>query len=128
MERVHIQQLRSLPPPVYGQMRQAQRQAAGVWNRCCEQHQAARTAALRWPGRNALQKATKGNRFDPHSQLVQMIVHAFLANVDTAGQLRASGHRKIRYPYKAKRFYPVHWPKQATAVYTSTIVLPMGRG
>ena len=35
-----------------------------------------------------------------------MVVHAFLANVDTTQPLRTQGRTDIRYPYKDKTFYP----------------------
>ena len=70
--------------------------------------------------------STKG-QFALHSQTVQMITHAFLANVETARELRTT-NRKIRSPSKDKRFYPLFWPAQAVSVERGRIVLPMGRG
>ena len=60
-----------------------------------------------WPTRDELQQATKG-LFALHSQTVQMVCHQFLANVDTARELRQT-NRNIRYPYKDKRYYPLLW-------------------
>ncbi len=34
----------------------------------------------------------------------------------------------MKYPWKTKRFYPVHWPGQAVSVELGRVVLPMGRG
>ena len=65
--------------------------------------------------------------FALHSQTVQMVCHQFLANVDTARELRQT-NRKIRYPYKDKRFFPLSWPAQAVSVERGRIILPMGRG
>ena len=76
-----------------------------MWTVCRDRHLAARQQHTRWPDRDELQQATKG-QFALHSQTVQMICHQFLANVDTARELRQT-NRKIRYPYKDKRFYPV---------------------
>lgn len=105
-------------------------EAAQVWNRCCELHKAARTTHSTWPGQNELQQATKG-RFALHSQSVQMVVQAFLGNIETTRQLRQT-HPKMRmkYPWKTKRFYPypVHWPAQAVSRERGRVVLPMGRG
>jgi putative transposase len=101
-------------------------EAAQVWNYCMETHKEARLTHAKWPGRSALQKATKG-RFALHSQSVQMIAHAFLANVDTTRQLKPT-HPKMRYPYKTKRFYPVSWPAQAVCKQAGRVILPMGRG
>ena len=67
------------------------------------------------------------SQFALHSQTVQMVCHQFLANVDTARELRQT-NRKIRYPYKDKRFFPLYWPAQAVSVERGRIVLPMGRG
>lgn len=57
-----------------------------------------------------------------------MVCHAFLANVDTARQLRKAGRSEIRYPYRDKHFYPLYWPAQAMSIEKDTIILPMGRG
>ncbi len=128
MQTVNIYRLTHLSPTLFGRLKAAQMEAAQVWNLCCELHKAARTTSTTWPDRNELQQATKG-RFGLHSQSVQMVVHAFLANIETTQKLRAS-HPKMRmkYPWKAKRFYPVHWPAQAVSVERGRVVLPMGRG
>src|SRR5260370_21625963 len=82
----------------------------------------------RWPGRNDLQRATKG-RYGLHSQSVQMIVHAFLANIDTTRELRKTHPQmRMKYPWRTKRFYPVHWPAQAVSKEKGRVVLPMGKG
>lgn len=62
-----------------------------------------------------------------HSQTVQMIFHAFLANIETTRQVKKQ-NPKMCYPYKDKRFYPLLWPKQAVWVRPGRVVLPMGRG
>jgi len=103
-------------------------EAAKVWNLCCEIHKEARMTHSRWPARNALQQATKG-QFALHSQSVQMVVHAFLANIDTTRQLRQSHPQmKLKYPWRTKRFYPVKWPAQAVSREQGRVVLPMGKG
>jgi putative transposase len=90
---------------LFQRLKAAQMEAAQVWNTCCELQKTARVAHTQWPGRNELQKATKG-RFALHSQSIQMIVHAFLANVLATRQLKPS-NPKMKYPWKTKRFYPV---------------------
>lgn len=57
-----------------------------------------------------------------------MVCHVFLANVDTARQLRQSGRTEIRYPWRDKDFYPLLWPEQAVAIQGNKVILPMGRG
>ena len=103
-------------------------EAGRVWNTCCAIHREARKAETKWPNRGDLQVATKGG-FAIHSQSVQMVAHAFLANIDTTQQLRKTHPQMgMRYPWKEKRFYPLMWPAQAVHVEATRIVLPMGRG
>ncbi len=128
MNTVKIYQLKNLSSTQNQRLRQAQQEAALVWNDCVTLHQDARMHHLKWPGRDALQKATKG-RFALHSQSIQMVTHAFLANVDTTRQLRQTHpHMKMRFPYKEKPFYPVSWPAQAVCKEEGRVLLPMGRG
>lgn len=128
MNTVRIYLLKNLSPTQFRRLRNAQMEAAQVWNCCMEMHKAARVNHDAWPGRDALQKATKG-RFALYSQSVQMVVHAFLANIDTTKQLRQT-HPQMRmhYPYKSKRYYPVSWPTQAVSREHGRVVLPMGKG
>ncbi len=93
-----------------------------------ETHKAARGEHVKWPGRDFLQKATKG-KFALHSQSVQMVVHAFLATIETTRQLRQTHpHMKMKYPWRTKRFYPVKWPAQAVSKGKGRVILPMGKG
>jgi putative transposase len=60
---------------------------------------------------------------------VQMVVHAFLANVETTRQLRQTHPQmRMKYPWRIKRFYPVSWPAQAVSKEKGRVVLPMGKG
>ena len=128
MNTVKIYQLNQLSKTQFQRLREAQMEVAQVWNACVEMHLTARLDHAPWPGRSALQKATKG-RFALHSQSIQMVVHAFLANIDTTRQLRQSHpEMQMKYPYKEKRFYPVHWPMQSVSREGKRVVLPMGRG
>ena len=115
METVHIYRLQP-NKKLFEALRDAQMEAAKVWNFCVETHKQARREHLPWPGRSELQKATKGGQFALHSQSVQMVVHAFLANIDTTRKLRQT-HPEMRmnYPWREKRFYPVKWPAQAVS-------------
>ncbi len=128
MNTVHIYPLKHLSSAQLQRLRDAQMEAAQVWNFCMQMHKTARLQHDIWPRRNELQMATKG-RFALHSQSVQMVVHAFLANVETTRQLRHTHpHMRMRYPYKQKRFYPVMWPAQAVSRENGRVVLPMGKG
>ena len=126
METVYIYPLATLRRGYTRRLREAQLEAARMWTVCRNLHLASRQQHTRWPRRDDLQQATKGN-FTLQSQTVQMVCHQFLANVDTARELRQT-NRKIRYPYKDKTFYPLFWPAQAVSVERGRIVLPMGRG
>src|SRR5713226_1518427 len=128
MDTVKVYQLNNLSGALFRRLRNAQMEAALVWNVCCDLHKEARTTHTKWPGRHELQKATKG-QFALHSQSVQMVVHAFLANVETTRQLRACHPQmKMKYPWRTKRFYPVKWPAQAVSKENGRVVLPMGKG
>ena len=126
MNTVKIYRLPHLSHSLFQRLKAAQMEAARVWNRCCELHKEARQTHSKWPDRDELEKATK-RQFALSSQSVQMVVHAFLANIDTTQQLRQT-NPKMKYPYKEKRFYPVMWPAQAIYRHQRHIVLPMGRG
>ncbi len=128
MNTVRIYRLTHLTPTRFRRLKEAQMEAAQVWNTCCELHRAARKAHMRWPDERELRQATK-RQFALHSQSVQMIVHAFLANVETTRQLRQKYQQmKMKYPWRTKRFYPVLWPAQAVCRERGRVVLPMGRG
>lgn len=126
METVHIYPLTNLRPRLLKRLYEAQQEAARVWMCCRDLHLAARQQRTRWPDRDTLQQATKG-QFALHSQTVQMLCHQFLANVQTTRKLKPN-HPKARYPYKEKRFFSLYWPAQAVSYERGRVVLPMGRG
>ena len=123
---VRIHAFPQLPRAMLARISAGRGEAARVWTLCRDLHQVARRARAPWPRRDAMQKATKG-QFALHSQTVQMIGHAFLANIDTTTQNRKAGDRKAKYPWRDKRYYPLLWPAQAVAVQGKHIILPMGR-
>jgi putative transposase len=126
METVRIYRLATLRKGYRARLRDAQVEAARVWTLCRDMHLSARQHHTRWPNRDQLQQATKG-QFALHSQTVQMICQAFLANIDATRQRRQT-NPKIGYPYKDKRYYPLYWPAQAASREHGRVVLPMGRG
>src|SRR6266487_2915569 len=128
MKTIRVYQLNHLAPMLFHRLKEAQMEAAHVWNCCMEMHRQARLQHTRWPGRNDLQQVTKGH-FALHSQSVQMVVHAFLSNIDITRKLRKTHpHMQMKYPWRTKRFYPVHWPAQAVSKENGRVVLPMGKG
>jgi putative transposase len=105
VETVSTYPLATLPKGYARRLYEAQQEAARVWTVCRHRHLAARQQRTRWPSRDELQQATKG-QFARHSQTVQMVCHQFLANVEAARALPQT-NPKIRYPHKAKRFFPL---------------------
>ena len=126
MQTVRIFHLKNLSKTACKLIYEGQKESGRLWNFCCENHRVAREAKEKWPSRDALQKLTKGN-FAIHSQSIQMVCHAFLANIDTAVQLKRT-NKRIRLPYRQKNFYPLLWPKQAIKWENGILILPMGRG
>jgi putative transposase len=128
MKTMRVYPLSNLSPSLLRRLKQAQLEAAHVWNLCMQTHKDARMGHAQWPGRNELQRVTKG-RYALHSQSVQMVVHAFLANIATTRTLRKQHPQmRMKYPWRIKTFYPVHWPAQAVSRQMRRVVLPMGKG
>lgn len=128
MKTMRAYLLNNLSPSLFRRLKEAQTEAAHVWNLCMQTHKHARMGHAPWPGRNELQRVTKG-RYALHSQSVQMVVHAFLANIQTTRKLRKEHpEMRIKYPWRIKTFYPVHWPAQAVSIEKGRVVLPMGKG
>ena len=128
LERVIVIPLGRLPKKQFFAIREAQIEAGKVWNTCCQIHKEARKNQDKWPSKNDLQQATKG-QFKLHSQTVQMVCHAFLANIDTTRKLRKESPKmQMKYPWREKFFRPLSWPAQAVSQKDGRVILPMGRG
>ncbi len=125
MQTVRIFHLKKLSTTSRKLIYAGQEESGKLWNFCCETHKNARESKKAWPSKNSLQALTKSN-FALHSQSIQMVCHAFLANVNTACQLKKM-NKRIRLPYKQKKFYPLLWPKQAIKWKEGYLILPMGR-
>jgi len=67
------------------------------------------------------------SRFGLHSQSIQAVIEKFYDNLNSAGTLRHE-NPKIRYPYKTKNWYCVHWKKSAIQVSGRYIQLSNGKG
>jgi putative transposase len=127
MQKVKIIRLKNLSSKAKSIIIGGQKESAKLWKFCVTTHIKARESREKWPTKDFLQKEVKGGVFSLHSQTCQMIIAQFLANVDTACQIKKQ-NKKIRLPYKDKHFYPLVWPKQAVKVQKGRILLPMGRG
>jgi putative transposase len=127
MKTVHVYPLHP-SPTLFAHLKAAQEEAAVVWNTCMETHKAARLSGGPWPGQRELHRLTKG-RFALHSQSVQAIFRAFLGTIETTRTLRRDHpEMRMKYPWRTKRFYPVHWTAQAVSREKGRVILPMGRG
>ena len=126
MQTTKIIRLPYQKPEVFQRLKAAQTEAASVWNECMEAHKQCRVTQTRWPNRTGLQKLTKG-KYQLHSQSVQMVCQAFLANIDSTKANRKSGLKKSKYPWRTKKFYPITWPAQAVNYTDGKLTLPMGR-
>jgi putative transposase len=126
MVRTHIFRLSRCSYKQRIQVRDAQVQAAAVYDLCVDIHAKARSEHAPWPKRTALQTLIRG-KFALHSQTAQMVCHEFLANVETACALRKTD-RRAQYPKKSAKYRPLSWPAQTIHLTESHIVLPMGRG
>jgi putative transposase len=128
MKTMRVYRLTHLSPTLFRRFKEAQMEAARVWNACMETHKAARMSHAPWPGQRELERATRG-RFALNAQAVQQIVHAFLTNVETTRVLRKEHpEMRMKYPWRTKQFYPVKWPAQAVHREQGRVILPMGRG
>ena len=87
IETMKIIPLTDLSPTQWGAFRDAQKESAKIWMICMNLHGEARKNHCKWPSKVDLQRATKG-KAKLHSQSIQMVCHAFLANVETAKKLR----------------------------------------
>ena len=127
MKTVHVYRLHP-SPALFARLKAAQMEAARAWNTCCELHKATRQAHTLWPRQQEMQQATK-NCFALYSQSVQAIFRAFLGTIETTKKLRREHpEMRMKYPWREKRFYPVHWPAQAVSREDRRVVLPMGKG
>ncbi len=96
MQTTAIIRLPYQQPSTFQRMKLAQQEAAKVWNQCKDAHKECRINHTTWLNQTGLQKLTKG-KYELHSQSVQLVCQAFLANVDsTRANLRA-GLRNIMF-------------------------------
>jgi putative transposase len=128
MQVVRVYRLNNLSPTHFRRLKQAQMEAARVWNECMETHKESRLDHLTWPNERTLRQAVKGS-FALHSQSIQAIVRTFVTTIATTRKLRKEHpEMRMKYPWRVIRFYPVKWPAQAVHQEKGRVVLPMGKG
>jgi len=79
-----------------------------------------------WLSEGVMKRYAK-QRFALHSDSVQAVVEKFYANLKAARILRKE-NPNIRYPYKNKNWYCVHWKKKAIKIEGRYIHLSNGKG
>jgi putative transposase len=128
MKTVRVYQLTHPAPILFQHLKEAQIEAAHIWNECMQRHKQARLGHSKWPGEQDLRDLVRG-RFALHSQSIQAVVRMFVTNIATTRQLREEHpEMRMKYPWKTKRFYPVSWPAQALSKEAGRVILPMGKG
>jgi putative transposase len=127
MQTTKIYRLPYQKAEVFERLKTAQLEAALVWNECKSAHLSCRINQTPWLNQTALQKLTKG-KYQLHSQSVQLVCQAFLANVDSTKANRRAGIKSMKYPWRTKKFYPVSWAAQSVKYKNGWITLPMGKG
>ena len=79
-----------------------------------------------WLSEGAMKRYAK-QRFALHSESVQAVVEKFYTNLKAARTLRKK-NPDIRYPYKNKNWFCVHWKKKAIKIEGRYIHLSNGKG
>ena len=79
-----------------------------------------------WLSEGAMKRYTK-QRFALHSESVQAVVEKFYTNLKAA-RTRRKENPDIRYPYKSKKWYCVHWKKKAIKIDGRYVRLSNGKG
>jgi putative transposase len=106
--------------------RDARLEAGRLWTRLVRVHRYIRRRRWSWPTETALKAHCKG-RFALHSQTVQAIIEKFCANIEATRE-RRKADKRIRYPYKDKRYFNPIWKGQAMKRSGDRLMLPMGKG
>jgi transposase len=100
--------------------------AANLWSWLVERHASARQTGETWPSRDDLQKETKKQYPNLHSQSIQMTVHDFLEAIASAEALRRKGI-EFEYPHKKMKYRQVIFNGQAAVVRSGKLILPCGK-
>src|SRR5262249_10518394 len=94
MKTVRVYQLNRLAPMLFQRLKEAQMEAAHVWNECMQTHKQARLGHTKWPSEQDLRDRVRG-RFALHSQSIQAIVRLFVTTIATTRKLR-NEHPEMR--------------------------------
>jgi transposase len=101
-------------------------EAGRLWSWLVERHADARQQGGLWPDKAELQKETKRQFSDLHSQSVQQIIGDFCEAITSAELLRKRG-KPSEYPHKKPRYRQVIFTNQAARVRDRNLILPCGK-
>jgi putative transposase len=128
---VRLVVLRGLDSATRAQCQALRKEAGRLWTDLLTLHAQAR-AQGRWLSAGELEQATKGGQYALHSQSVQALCQKFVANLETATELRRrelaeTGYIQTDYPHHPKTYQTVVWKDQALQVLPSgQLRLPTG--
>ena len=96
---------------------EAVRESARVWNDTLVQYHIAMQCGTEWPTTKELRSSAK-KEYALHSQTVQATIECVQTAFENAALLRKTHPQMgMRFPYKDKYHYPVHWPAQAVTFF-----------
>lgn len=92
-----------------------QQESARVWNETIDYFWDTLRNTDEWLKENDLKQNVKGGQFNLHSQSIQSVVEQLVANQKVTTKLRKD-NPDIKYPYKRKRYFRIHWKSSAIKV------------
>jgi putative transposase len=101
-------------------------EAGRLWSWLVEHHAGIRQSGESYPSRDDLQKATKQQFPNLHSQSVQMTVHDFLEAIASADAIRRKGE-EFEYPHKILKYRQVLFSNQSPKIKNGHLILPCGQ-
>jgi len=93
-------------------LREYQKETAQCWNAIITMAKEYYDQTRKWISKSDLQKQLKG-KFKLHSQTIQALTDKFVANRQATAKLRRLELRKIKYPYRKKKYMTIPFKQQA---------------
>ena len=100
-------------------------EAAKLWSDLVERHFRIRRSRKKWPTKYRWAKWAKGKYPNLHSQSVQQIIYEFCEAVESATQLRKTGH-DAKYPWRKPKYHDVTYTNQGARIRNNNLLLPNG--
>lgn len=95
-------------------LKSARMACAAVWNDCVALAKAYRLANDgQWISKSELEKATKGGKYQLHSQSIQAVVTDYTESRDSTKTKRKQGDKKANYPWKQKKYRTIEFKQMA---------------